>query len=92
MAGSNNAAFTRHVLAIIFSAPGADAWNSWDDAYRWVQDHPDLIGGPSLAWRYMEALARTQRRGVPFTRDLAEAAHAIELHLGPIEDIHECDT
>jgi len=92
MAESNNAAFTRHVIDIIFSAPGAEGWDSWDDVFHWIQDHPDLVGGAGLAWRYMEALDRTQRHGVPFTRDPAAAARAIEPHLGPIEDIHERGT
>jgi hypothetical protein len=92
MGESNDAAFVRHVVDIIFSSPAAEEWASWDDVFHWVQDHPEQVGGPGLAWQYMEALDRTQRHGVPFTRDPAAAARAIARHLGPIEAIHERGT
>jgi hypothetical protein len=80
--------FNEKVITTIVSAPGSEDWNSWDDAYHWVSEHPRQVGGRGIAWRFMEALERAQRHGVPFTRDPERAVQAVLPHLGSIEQVH----
>ena len=92
MAGQEGTTFNERVIETIVSAPGSENWDSWDDAYHWVSEHPDLVGGRGIAWRFMEALDRTQRHGVPFTRDRQKAIDAIQPHIGSLEPMHRRGT
>jgi hypothetical protein len=80
-------AFDQDIIEQMFAAPGSEEWDSWDDAFQCVKDHPDLVGGRAIAQRLMEALDCTQRHGVPFTRDVRKALEALQRHAGPIEAI-----
>jgi hypothetical protein len=88
MPGQKRTAIDRGVIEKIFSAPGSENWDSWDDAFQWVKERPDRVGGRATAQRLMEALDCTQRHGVPFTRDVRRALEALRRHQGPIEEIH----
>jgi hypothetical protein len=78
----------RNLIEKLFTAPGSESWDSWDDAFQWVKERPDQVGGRAPAQRLMEALDRTQRHGVPFTRDVQKALGALQRHTSPIEEIH----
>ena len=92
MAGQDAPEFNEQVIETIMSAPDAEAWDSWDDAYHWVNEHPERVGGRGIAWRFMEALDRTQRHGVPFTHDPQKAVQAIQPHIGGLEPMHRRGT
>jgi hypothetical protein len=78
----------RNLIEKLFTAPGSESWRSWDDVFHWVEERPDRVGGGSTARRLMEALDRTQRHGVPFTRDIQKALSVLQRHASPIEEIH----
>jgi hypothetical protein len=78
----------QNVVEKLFTAPGSENWNSWDDAFQWVKKRPRQVGGRAIAQRVMEALDRTQRHGVPFTRDVQKALGALQRHAHAIEEIH----
>jgi hypothetical protein len=88
MARQKVGAIDQGIIEKIFTAPGSEAWDSWDDAFQWVKERPSRVGGPAMAQRLMEALDRTQRHGVPFTRDSQKAFEAVQRHAEPIEEIH----
>ena len=88
MSGQRGTAFDQDIIEKMFTAPGSQDWDSWDDAFQCVRDRPDQVGGLAVAQRLMEALDCTQRHGVPFTRDARKALEALQRHLGPIEEIH----
>lgn len=88
MLGQKRTAIDQDIIEEMFTAPGSEEWDSWDDAFQWVKDRPDQVGGRATAQCLMEALDCTQRHGVPFTRDVRRALEALQQHLGPIEEIH----
>jgi hypothetical protein len=88
MSEEKRAPIDRHIIEKMFTAPGSEGWDSWDDAFQWVKERPDQVGGRAAAQRLMEALDRTQRHGVPFTRDVQKALGALQRHASPIEEIH----
>jgi hypothetical protein len=81
-------AFDQDVIEKMLTAPGSEDWESWDNAFQWVRERPDQIGGLAVAQRLMEALDRTQRHGVPFTRNTRKALEVLQRHATPIEEIH----
>jgi len=88
MSDEKRAAIDRNIIEKMFMAPGSEDWDSWDDAFQWVKERPDQVGGRASAQRLMEALDRTQRHGVPFTRDVQKALGTLQRHLSPIEETH----
>lgn len=88
MPEQERAGIDQRIIEMIFTAPGSETWDSWDDAFQWVKERPDQVGGLAAARRLMEALDCTQRHGVPFTRDVGKALEALQRHLGPVEEIH----
>ena len=88
MSEETRAPINRTVIEQMFAAPDSAGWDSWDDAFQWVKERPDQVGGRATAHGLMEALDRTQRHGVPFTRDVQKALRALQRHASPIEEIH----
>jgi hypothetical protein len=88
MSEEKGAPIDRDIIEKMFTRPGSEGWDSWDDAFQWVKERPDQVGGRATAQRLMEALDRTQRHGVPFTRDVHKALEAVQRHASPIEEIH----
>jgi hypothetical protein len=88
MPGQQSPTFDQGIIEKMFTAPGSEDWDSWDDAFQWVKECPDQAGGRAAAQRLMEALDRTQRHGVPFTRDVRKALETLQRHASPIEEIH----
>ena len=88
MQGQERGGVDQRIIEMIFTAPGSEEWDSWDDAFQRVKERPDRIGVPAVARRLMEALDCTQRDGVPFTRDFRKAFEAVRRRVGPVEEIH----
>jgi len=88
MSEETRAPIDQNVIEKLFTAPGSEDWDSWDDAFQSVKKRPSQVGGRATAQRLMEALDRTQRHGVPFTHDVQKALAALRRHTSPIEEIH----